>query len=689
MGWTCGSRLLRVVTYCCSFVCMGLTGASIGMILLPLAREAGTDVAGMNALLVARSVTLLVGSLAGPLFDIPCIDGNLFVGLSGFVGGVGTLLLAIGGPVAMLALFGALHGIGYGVLNIASNIMMIRMFRPSEKEASDPPPKGKSTGAGSALQAMHASFAIGAFLSPLIMSSGQDQVAADGSVVPNQVWRWSLEVFAGVGMLLGLAIILWRLKAWFWKPSAYPHTKDASPTAEVELASVTPVEGCTPTVDLHHSEAAMAVLTMADYQLADRPPVQLPSQAIIASALASTDAPIILEAMGPIKEEEEEEEGTRAEDVSAVLTMTPRSTTDEAPLAVDSSPVALGAPALASRGVSADSASSNTHRGRTVSLQISAASPIMTAVTDGLSSVPEVPADGAAAPSVVEAHTAPMNAMVELPPSTVAEPASSRAKGSFEKWRLVLVTAMLLAFYVACEASYTGLTVAYAVVGLGTPETIGANMLAVYRAGVMIGRVGGVGLARCLSSRKMLILALSLCLVSSVAIAIVDSTASIVPGVGRVAPNSAVGAMWPLLFLLGMGNSIVYPTTIALAEDFIPLAGAHATTLIVGGALGEVIIPPIIAANFGGNASPSAALFGAQPSALPVGMAVCCGAMVALMFLMLRWGVQARLAVLNLVPVTSKSDPSTVVAIARMESDKVPGEDSVILIAPIEPTKLE
>ncbi|KAA0160885.1 hypothetical protein FNF28_05307 [Cafeteria roenbergensis] len=178
-------RWLLVAAYCASFVGLGLCIAALGPALLPLATQSGTTVAGMAPVFVARSAGYLSGSLSGPLFDMPWWDGDGLIAASLVLAGIGAALLPVATAVGSQAVLAAMQGVGMGFLDTGANVMTLQHFR---NEGGEPDPAS-----GMALQALHASFAIGAILAPLLVGGGGDR------------WQWGL---LGAALVLSTAALL-------------------------------------------------------------------------------------------------------------------------------------------------------------------------------------------------------------------------------------------------------------------------------------------------------------------------------------------------------------------------------------------------------------------------------------------------------------------------------------------------
>lgn len=144
----------QTFTYYAAFVALGLTTASLGPTLLGLARQTGSELSAISFLFTARALGYLVGSfVGGRLYD-------RFPGHWTMAGGLVAIaaLLAAVPLVPLLALLTAvLLVVGFmeGVVDVGGNTLIVWVHQ--EK-------------VGPWMNGLHLFFAVGAFLSPLLVA---------------------------------------------------------------------------------------------------------------------------------------------------------------------------------------------------------------------------------------------------------------------------------------------------------------------------------------------------------------------------------------------------------------------------------------------------------------------------------------------------------------------------------------
>lgn len=109
------------------FIGMGWLAAAIGPALPDLAKRTGTDLAALGALFSAVFTGSMIGqTVSGPLNDRlgqrPVLMGGIGVGVIGMLGVVLSHSLA-----AVLAC-GAVYGLGFGALDVTTNVLIARTF---------------------------------------------------------------------------------------------------------------------------------------------------------------------------------------------------------------------------------------------------------------------------------------------------------------------------------------------------------------------------------------------------------------------------------------------------------------------------------------------------------------------------------------------------------------------------------
>ena len=143
----------RTLAYFVAFIALGLASASQGPTLPALAANTGATLAGISILFVARSLGYLGGSTAGRLFDH--LPGHVLMAAA-LLGMAALLALTPLLPALwLLTLVILLLGLAESVLDVGGNTLLV--WEHGE-------------GVGPAMNALHFSFGVGAFLAPIIVA---------------------------------------------------------------------------------------------------------------------------------------------------------------------------------------------------------------------------------------------------------------------------------------------------------------------------------------------------------------------------------------------------------------------------------------------------------------------------------------------------------------------------------------
>ncbi len=154
--------------------------------------------------------------------------------------------------------------------------------------------------------------------------------------------------------------------------------------------------------------------------------------------------------------------------------------------------------------------------------------------------------------------------MKDTESGSAAEEASAAGSDRLESGMIALI-AFTLGLYLIAEHGITNYIIMYGTEHLGISAASAGFALSLYSAGIMIGRlVLGQAVDR-IGAERMLFVSLVVATVVSVL--------------------SFASAILPLLFIVGLAVSIVYPTTVSLVRKHAPHAlGARATTIAVSAA---------------------------------------------------------------------------------------------------------
>lgn len=200
--------------------------------------------------------------------------------------------------------------------------------------------------------------------------------------------------------------------------------------------------------------------------------------------------------------------------------------------------------------------------------------------------------DGAAWSTLVPSDTAASSstAVVEPAAPTVAAPPPGPRSLNADKWRVIIVAALMLAGYVGSEAGFGFYCTAYGVFALHMSEAEAQYLASVYWGGITLGRFLSIPISTRATPKRMLDVVTIACVVSIMLLLLSHWTGSIV-------------LAWMGTIAYGMSMACVFPTVISLVESYFPLLGVHTTAFVVGSATGEWLLPFVIATFIGATVS--------------------------------------------------------------------------------------
>lgn len=144
---------------------------------------------------------------------------------------------------------------------------------------------------------------------------------------------------------------------------------------------------------------------------------------------------------------------------------------------------------------------------------------------------------------------------------------------------LILLVAAFLFMYVGAEISYGGWVYTYAItLGLSN-ATAAAYLTSFYWGALTMGRLLSIPIAAKFHPKTLLGGALGGALLSM--------------GILLIGQSSPA-ALWAGTIGLGLSMSVIFPTTLALAEDTLSLSGKMTSYFFVGASLGGMIVPWLI-----------------------------------------------------------------------------------------------
>ena len=151
-AWSRSNRLLIALAYCNAFAALGACLAAFGPVLLELAIQTNASLRDTGYCFIVRSFGYFLGSFTGILYDH--LPGNLVLGSVVVVAGAASAIIPHINNVMVLGGVVLFQGAGMGACDTGANLMLIYLY------GSDVAPY---------MQLLHASFAVGAFSSPLLL----------------------------------------------------------------------------------------------------------------------------------------------------------------------------------------------------------------------------------------------------------------------------------------------------------------------------------------------------------------------------------------------------------------------------------------------------------------------------------------------------------------------------------------
>lgn len=151
----CSSKLQLSIWYSSAFLCLGAVISSLGPALLELGKQTDSNVATMGWVFTARSAGYLSGSIiGGPIFD--SYPGHRILSFSLFTSATATLIIPYLSHVALLGAVISVQGVTMGLLDTGGNVMLLWLWQDEVEPY---------------MQALHASFGVGAFLAPIFVGN--------------------------------------------------------------------------------------------------------------------------------------------------------------------------------------------------------------------------------------------------------------------------------------------------------------------------------------------------------------------------------------------------------------------------------------------------------------------------------------------------------------------------------------
>ena len=144
----------------------------------------------------------------------------------------------------------------------------------------------------------------------------------------------------------------------------------------------------------------------------------------------------------------------------------------------------------------------------------------------------------------------------------------------------ILISLFIFFFmYVGMEVTFGGFIMTFAVQSFTWSKDKGVILTSLFWGALATGRGLSIFLARCLLPSWMLIANILLVLL-----------ASLILSIGL---NEYQNLLWPGTLLFGLGLSSIFPTGMSWAEHYMTVTGKATAVLIMGSALGEMVIPAV------------------------------------------------------------------------------------------------
>ncbi|XP_024596704.1 LOW QUALITY PROTEIN: sodium-dependent glucose transporter 1 [Neophocaena asiaeorientalis asiaeorientalis] len=163
-------RWFITVLLCAAFLGLGMSVAILGPTFQDLATNVNRNISSLSLIFVGRAFGYLGGSvIGGVLFD--SMNHFLLLGMSTFATTIGLYLVPFCKAAVLLIVMMSIFGVSVGILDTGGNVLILAIW--GDKGAPH-------------MQALHFSFALGAFLAPLLaklalgrMVSAENHTEAD------------------------------------------------------------------------------------------------------------------------------------------------------------------------------------------------------------------------------------------------------------------------------------------------------------------------------------------------------------------------------------------------------------------------------------------------------------------------------------------------------------------------------
>eukprot|EP00823_Brevimastigomonas_motovehiculus_P002634 TRINITY_DN158_c0_g1_i2.p1 TRINITY_DN158_c0_g1~~TRINITY_DN158_c0_g1_i2.p1 ORF type:complete len:604 (+),score=178.37 TRINITY_DN158_c0_g1_i2:46-1857(+) len=194
-------KMLQTIGYCLNFICLGIVIGELGACLPDLAFRAGVGFDMLAWIFTARSVGYLIGSGVIGYFMVR-FDGAPLLIITLFFGGALTIFVPWYPQLEMVITIITIQGFFWGGVDTLGNCLMMELHGDESRPY---------------VQALHFSFALGAFVSPLIVKPfiSPHDIITHEITQKNPLFNWSFYIAATpVALALLLQIIIWSMKGF-------------------------------------------------------------------------------------------------------------------------------------------------------------------------------------------------------------------------------------------------------------------------------------------------------------------------------------------------------------------------------------------------------------------------------------------------------------------------------------------
>ena len=169
--------------------------------------------------------------------------------------------------------------------------------------------------------------------------------------------------------------------------------------------------------------------------------------------------------------------------------------------------------------------------------------------------------------------------------------------------RFVGCCALTLGVYVGTEVAFGGFVFAWAHTQLGLSASRARLLNSAFWGALALGRLLAIGLATRFSPVAMLLADFAGCLLAAALLCVAPRCEEGIGGDGGDGGDGdACAAGLPLVWLatglFGLAMASIFPTMLTYAERVMPVTGRVASLFVVGAALGEMLVPLLVATLF-------------------------------------------------------------------------------------------